>query len=171
MEPAGAPAHADDAAASGGTRAPLLSGDVLRETDRWLDWREDGAHQAARATYRSEVPRHEWPVRPLDVREFLNFAVANEATRLVDGAASVLALGVLHVYVDWVSDPAGRLHQLCEEHSTSSLRSCVDEAYRLPTEVLVAVVWHLLTHIRALDAAAAALEASSSWTRVVMQSA
>ena len=133
----------------------MSAGDVLREADVWLDWRKDGVHKKDRATYHLEVARHEWPVRSVDVREYLNFAIANGAMHLVDAAASVLARGVLHAYVDWVCDPAGRLHQLCQQHTKTSLRGSVHEAYRLPTEVFVTSVWHLLTHLRDLDAAAA----------------
>ena len=138
-----------------GAAAPSTGqSNVAREVDRWLDWREDGAHKLARATFRQEVPQHEWPPRPIDVREVLNFALANDAVALSDGAAQVLTSAVLDVYVGWVVEPSGRLQDLRGEHTRAELEDSKSDTYRLPLEVIVTAAWHVLTHVRELDAAA-----------------
>jgi hypothetical protein len=148
---------------AGPPAAELSPGELLREVDRWLDWREHGAQKANRTVFRSEVPRHEWPVRPLDVREYFNFCIANRAMLLVDGVAAMLADSVLNVYIDWTCDPSGRLRDLCGEHTEASLWQGKSTTYRLPDEVLVVSTWHLLTHLPQLDKLVASAAAGARY--------
>ena len=147
----GAALASSQAASAPAPFAELSCGDLLRELDAWLDWREDGAHKSNRAQYRREVPQHEWTPRLLDVREFLNFCSANENMSLVDDVAAVLTDGVLNVYIDWTCDPSGRLRDLCGDYTDASLSDAKSASYRLPDEVVIVALWHVLTHLRQVD--------------------
>ena len=88
-----------------------------------------------------------------DVREYLNFALA-VGCGWPDHLAALLSRATLHIYVDWVVEPDGRLHSLHQGQTHEELRAAISSDYRLPAEAVMHVAHHLLAHPREVESAA-----------------
>ena len=87
------------------------------------------------------------------VREYLNFSLA-VGHGWPDHLAAMLSRATLHIYVDWVVEPEGRLHSLHRGQTREELRAAISSDYRLPTEVFMHVAHHLLARPREVESAA-----------------
>ena len=102
--------------------------------------RESGAHRLL-------VPKEH------HVREYLNFSLA-VGHGWPDHLAAMLSRATLHIYVDWVVEPEGRLHSLHRGQTREELRAAISSDYRLPAQVFMQVAHHLLARPREVESAA-----------------